>query len=243
MSRSPSGVRLYNDFRDNLIIDRYHPDLATMRGAKRDKLRSENSEDALTWNVFRSLAQIDPAFWFPLLRKNAFPGFDSGPVPDVVTTHLWKVVHPPPSLRLHQKDEDPSEIDIVIETEVSVWFIEAKFKSDISTRTTNNPTRDQVIRNLDVGSWYAGVRDFYFSLLIMDEERSPKGVQVLKGVWPTPPVLAHRPDGMQNVRGVGLLRWRDVATVLQAAADRAPRDDERGYARRAVGWMRERDLA
>jgi hypothetical protein len=242
MTRSKSGVRLYDDFRDNLIIDRYHPDLATMRGAKRDKLRSENSEDALTWNVFRSLAQVDPSFWLPLLHQKAFPAAAPTSTPEIVTTHLWKEVHPPPSLRLHQKDEDPSEIDIVIETEVSVWFIEAKFKSDVSTRTTNNPTRDQVVRNLDVGSWYAGVRDFYFALLVMDEEKSPKGVGVLKAVWPAMPALAHRPDAMKNIKGCGLLQWRDVADVLQAAADHAPRDDERGYARRAAGWMKERGL-
>src|SRR5688572_32194368 len=201
MSRSKSGVRLYDDFRDNLIIDRYHPDLAAMRGAKREMLRSENSEDALTWNVFRSLIQVDPSFWFPLLRAKAFPDSEPGPVPHIVTTHLWEQVHPPPSLRLHQKDEDPSEIDIIIETEVSVWFIEAKFKSDISTKTTNKPTRDQVVRNLDVGSWYAGVRDFYFALLVMDEEKSPKGVGVLKAVWPAVPALAHRPDAMKNIKG------------------------------------------
>src|SRR5688500_20153242 len=118
MSRSKSGVRLYDDFRDNLIIDRYDPTLARMRGSKRDKLRSENSEDALTWNVFRSLAQVDPSFWLPLLRAKAFPETAPVSVPQIVTTHLWKAVHPPPSLRLHQKDEDPSEIDIIIETEV-----------------------------------------------------------------------------------------------------------------------------
>jgi hypothetical protein len=243
MTTSKSGVRLYDDFRDNLIIDRYHPDLASMRGSKRDKLRSENSEDALTWNVFRSLSQVDPAFWLPLLRSKAFPDGGESVSPQLVTTHLWMDVHPPPSLRLHQKDEDPSEIDIVIETEVSVWFIEAKFKSDISTRTTNNPSRDQIVRNLDVGSWYAGRRDFYFALLITDDSWSPKGVQVLKSVWPKLPQLAHRPDGMQNVKGCALLRWKDVAAVLQAAADGAPRDDERGYARRAAGWMKERGLA
>lgn len=242
MSQSRSGVRLYDDFRDNLIIDRYHPNLATMRGSKRDKLRSENSEDALTWNVFRSLAQVDPSFWLPLLRAKAFPEAEPVSTPQIVTTHLWKEVHPPPSLRLHQKDEDPSEIDIIIETEVSVWFIEAKLKSEISTKTTNDRTRDQVVRNLDVGSWYAGVRDFYFALLIMDEEKSPKRVGVLKAVWPSVPSLDHRPDGMNNIKGCGLLRWRDVADVLQAAADRAPRDDERGYARRAAGWMKERGL-
>src|SRR5215210_6173022 len=123
MSRSKSGVRLYDAFRDNLIIDRYHPDLAVMRGEKREQLRSENSEDALTWNVFRSLAQIDPGFWLPLLRAKAFRDEAPAAIPQLATTHLWKEVQPPPSLRLHQKDEDPSEIDIVIETEVSVWFI------------------------------------------------------------------------------------------------------------------------
>ena len=242
MTLSKSGVRRYDDFRANLIIDRYHPDLATMRGSKRDMLRSENSEDALTWNVFRSLTQVDPSFWLPLLRAKAFPDAEPVSIPQIVTTHLWKEVYPPPSLRLHQRDEDPSEIDVIIETEVSVWFIEAKFKSDISTKTTNNPTRDQVIRNLDVGSWYAGVRDFYFALLIMDEERSPKGVNVLKAVWPAVPSLPHRPDGMRNIKGCGLLRWRGVAEVLAAAANTAPKDDERGYARRAAGWMKERGL-
>jgi hypothetical protein len=242
MSTSKSGVRLYDDYRDNLIIDRYHPELAAMRGSKRDRLRSENSEDALTWNVFKSLGQIEPSFWLPLLRQKAFPTAPPLSPPQLVTTHLWINVSPPPSLRLHQKDEGMSEIDVIIETEVSVWFIEAKFKSDISTRTTSNEERDQIVRNLDVGSWYAGTRDFYFALLIMDEEKSPKGVQVLKAVWPSLPALPHRPDGMKNIKGVGLLRWRDVAEVLQAAADDAPRDDERGYARRAVGWMRERGL-
>src|SRR5688500_5561155 len=242
MSRSKSGVRLYDDFRDNLIIDCYHPDLATMRGAKREMLRSENSKDALTWNVFRSLIQVDPSFWFPLLRAKAFPDSEPGPVPHIVNTHLWEQVHPPPSLRLHQKDEDSSEIDVIIETEVSVWFIEAKFKSDISTKTRNNPTRDQVVRKLDVGSWYAGTRDFYFALLIMDAERGPKGVQVVTALDQKVPELQHRPDGMKNIRAVGQLLWRDIADVLQAAAEGAPKDDERGYARRAAGWMKERGL-
>jgi hypothetical protein len=168
---------------------------------------------------------------------------DADAVPQIVTTHLWREIHPPPSLRLHQKDEDPSEIDIIIETEVSVWFIEAKFKSDISTKTTNNPTRDQVVRNLDVGSWYAGVRDFYFSLLVTDDARSPKGMSVLKQVWPKVPTLPHRPDGMNNIKGCGRLLWRDIASVLRVAGEEAPRDDERVYARRALGWMGERGLS
>lgn len=241
--RSTSGVRLYDDFRNNLIIDRYHADLAVMRGSKRDRLRSENSEDALTWNVFRSLNQIDPGVWLPLLRQKAFPDSEPAPTPQIVTMHLWKEVEPPPALRLYQRDEGASEIDVVIETEFSVWFIEAKFKSDISTGTTNNPTRDQIVRNLDVGSWYAGVRDFYFALLIMDEERSPKGVEVLNSLGGSPPTLPHRPDGLQNVKGCGLLRWRDIAGVLRVCADDGGlREGEAQFARNAWSWMQQRGL-
>lgn len=52
---SPSGVWVASDFRSNLIIDRYDPVFADMRASKLKHLRSVNSEDAVTWNVFRSL--------------------------------------------------------------------------------------------------------------------------------------------------------------------------------------------
>jgi hypothetical protein len=119
-----------------------------------------------------------------------------------------------------------------------VWFIEAKFKSDISTETMHDPDRDQVIRNLDVGRWYAGVRDFYFSLLITDVKRSPKGAKVIEKLGAQVPTLAHRPDGMKNLKGAGLLRWVDVAEVLRATAEAAPRKDERVHAAKAVEWMK-----
>jgi hypothetical protein len=64
---SPSGVRIARDFRSNLIIDRYDPVFADMRASKIKHLRSVNSEDAITWNVFRSLRQIEPSVprWTP----------------------------------------------------------------------------------------------------------------------------------------------------------------------------------
>ena len=43
---SASGVRVADDFRDNLIIDRYDPIFLLMRASKLKHLRSENSEDA-----------------------------------------------------------------------------------------------------------------------------------------------------------------------------------------------------
>jgi hypothetical protein len=38
-----------DDFRDNFIIDRYDPVFVTMPASKLKHLRSENSQDAVTW--------------------------------------------------------------------------------------------------------------------------------------------------------------------------------------------------
>ena len=240
-TRSAGGVFLFEDFRDNLIIDRYDVGFLAMRGAKTDSMRSENSEDALTWNVFRSLAQVDPTFWLPHLFR---VGFDRAPNVQArsVGVKLWQRVQPPPALRLFQKDEGESEIDVLIETEQMVWFIEAKFRSDVSERTTNNPDRDQVIRNLDVGTWYAGVRDFYFSLLLLDAPVTTKGTALVERYAASRDEvlrrLPHRPDQLANLRGIGLLRWSHLNAVLAQSATGAPRADERAYAQRAVEWLK-----
>jgi hypothetical protein len=89
---------------------------------------------------------------------------------------LWQSIPPPLGL-LDGGDEGHSEIDVVIEASTWVWFIEAKYRSDISLGTTTRPQRDQVLRNIDVGSYHAGVREFYFSLLIAAEKTSPEGVK------------------------------------------------------------------
>src|SRR5262245_3276487 len=174
---SPSGVWVANDFRANLIIDRYDPVFADMRASKLKHLRSANSEDAVTWNVFRSLRQIAPEIWLPPLWQLAFPDIKK-PSDLRATVRLWESVSPPLGL-LADGDEGASEIDVVIETASWVWFIEAKYRSDISTGTTTRPERDQILRNLDVGTYYAGVRQFFFSLLISSEQRSPVGTKLL----------------------------------------------------------------
>lgn len=240
---SPSGVWIADDFRSNLIIDRYDPVFADMRLSKLKHLRSVNSEDAVTWNVFRSLRQIAPEAWLPPLWSRAF----GTPLPKDLNAAvtLWKSVPPPLGL-LVDGDEGPSEIDVAIEAASWIWFIEAKYRGDISKGTTTRPTRDQVLRNLDVGSYYAGVRNFYFSLLIASDRRSPLGVQKLHEYSDFNNVrelLVHRTDGVTNLRGIGKLTWSQLDEVLIAARDAAPRRDEQAYASRASEWLRAAVLA
>jgi hypothetical protein len=241
---SPSGVWVADDFRSNLIIDRYDPVFADMRASKLKHLRSANSEDAVTWNVFRSLRQIAPEAWLPELWQRAFPA--GGVPPDTnVTVKLWESVPPPLGL-LADGDEGLSEVDVVLESPTWVWFLEAKYQSDISVGTTTRPDRDQVLRNIDIGSYFAGVRQFFFSLLIASESRSPIGVQRIQEYEsleiPRRKLESHRPDGLKNVGRIGILTWSQLAEVLSHASDTARRGDEQAYARNAVTWLQERVL-
>lgn len=241
---SPSGVFIAADFRANLIIDRYDPVFADMRASKLKHLRSANSEDAVTWNVFRSLRQIAPQEWLPSLWQRSFPSLTC-PADLKAVVRLWESIPPPLGL-LAGGDEGASEIDVVVEAPSWVWFIEAKYRSDISTGTTTRPDRDQVIRNIDVGSYQAGVRQFFFSLLISSEARSPEGVKRIHEYKdlsiPRAKLQAHRPDGLLNVKAIGQLTWKDLECVLAQASKAAQREDERAYAARAVAWLRERVL-
>ena len=240
---SPSGVFIANDFRSNLIIDRHDPVFADMRASKRKHLHSVNSEDAVTWNVFRSLRQIDPAEWLASVWQRAFPSIQI-PLDVAATVKLWESVRPLLGL-LANGDEGASEIDVIVESASWVWFIEAKYRSDISPGTTTRPERDQVLRYLDVGTYYAGVRPFYFSLLVRSREQSPLGVErVDRYSEPSAiqAILPHRPDGLKNFSGIGVLTWADLGTVLRSVSVSARREDERAYATRAHSWLMQRGI-
>jgi hypothetical protein len=216
-----------------------------MRASKLKHLRSQNSEDAVAWNVFRSLRQIDPVSWLPPLAATAFPDHSERPLPPA-TVSLWVSAPPPPSL-LTYGDEGVSEIDVAIESPTWVWFVEAKHHSDISTGTTTRPDRDQVLRNVDVGTYYAGVRAFYFSLLIGSPKASRAGVEAVdlyKSLEePRRRLAGHRADGLQNLRGISHLTWSSLADALQCAVKGASREDERNYASRALEWLSAKSIA
>jgi hypothetical protein len=119
--RTTGGVFVADDFRDNLIVDRYDNVFAAMRGEKINHLRSENSEDVLTWNVFRSLHKVNPSLWLSSFFNRAFAA-ELPDQPKVVTLDLWPTLTPPPTLRLFQKDEGESEIDVRIEMGSALWI-------------------------------------------------------------------------------------------------------------------------
>ena len=63
------GVRVFEDHRDNLTVD---VENALVQG-RASQLRSEDSQSALLWNVFRSLEKIDLKAWLPRFLTSALP--------------------------------------------------------------------------------------------------------------------------------------------------------------------------
>ena len=193
---------------------------------------------------FVPFGKVTPAAWLPNLWVRAFPDVVT-PSDLQATVTLWQSVAPPRGL-LAEGDEGDSEIDVVIESATWIWFIEAKHRSDISIGTTTRPERDQVLRNLDVGTHYAGVRQFFFSLLISSEKTSPIGAQRVREhrdfAKPRALLRSHRPDGLPNLTAVGEIRWGHLGEVLFAASTSAPREDERRLRKPAHAWLCERGL-
>ena len=223
--RSNTGVRVFVDYRDNLIVDKDDPVIA-VQGEKKygrgivkglSKLGSENSEDSLTWNTFRTLEKIRPELWFPVL----FPDIEmSRDEYENMKLYFWKEFWPPGERPVR---EGNSEVDLAIETRGKLIFVEAKYKSEISEYTKHDTERDQIIRNVDVGSCEAvkSGKDFYFVLLV--PEGNVFSVERLRKYKENPEEIrrkigSYRKD-IENYsvisRRMSVLFWEDILGMVE----------------------------
>ena len=174
---SDTGVKVFVNFKDNLIVDPDDPVIAAQaRNWRYTKgmakgcsyLGSENSEDAMMWNVFKTLEKSRPEKWFSEIFPQITRAKDEPFT--IPTLKFWDKFFPP---MLRPFPEGETHVDLTIETSSKLIFIEAKYKADISRNTTHDPNRDQIIRNIDVGSWAAKKRakTFYFALLTLKTNR------------------------------------------------------------------------
>ncbi|RUL52253.1 MULTISPECIES: hypothetical protein [Lysinibacillus] len=206
---------LQQQFRESLIIDKYDPQLAGWGTRRFRPDRSESMEDALTWNVFRSLRQIKPSTWIGPLFRKAFHLDLPYSVNDVQVS-LWRRVTPPKDIHL---PDLYYEIDLIIETKEFVWFLLAKYKSDIQIQPYNQRQSNQILRNIDVGLEYTKHRDFYFSLLFVDTYHTPYGQILTKQYQQSEEAilqdLPHRTTEIARLKGLSTLRWKAVHEVLK----------------------------
>ena len=261
--RSETETRIFEDHRDNLTID-IDSDLVRGRAAE---MRSEHSESALLWNVFRTLQRIDPGLWLPRLVRSALPravrdgsvapALDRAGLADV-QFHWWQRWDVPPErhtwlhdaalsgcLRLDHYPahcvpdkkaeierrlqnelpfEDPVEIPLCIETRDCFLGIETVYKSNLRRHTAFDSQRDAILRLLDAGSTAASGRGKRFAALVLCTDPRMLNVETVRLVdrYRGQPqrlveALPHRPDRAALERlaeAIGLLRWKDLGTLL-----------------------------
>lgn len=227
---SYGGVRVYKRLEDHPLLsgtDLSHPDLLRKaeecftRGNVKGlpKICSENSEDALTWHHFSPLLKPtgETGKWLKFfldeaLDGRASPGARAGTAS--AQLHFWhgrktlnNVYSPPPSRACREGD---TEVDLTIELgRHALVFVEAKHKSPVQMRTKYDETRDQIIRNVDVGSWHTGQRgfaEFYFILVTADRDPNKAHAQLMSRYRPNP-------DGLRTA-----LPYRDDLTDQDFAA-------------------------
>ena len=229
--------------------------LQTRKGRKTSDmeriLHSRNSEDWVTWNFFAILLEQYPTGWWrhfagEARRRN--PGLDF-PVDDrsLPTPRPWTAVRTPPGYEAARRArmlasgnpewvaragtpdpvEGPSEIDITLEHDEFLVYVEAKLGSDVSMCTSHDPLRNQIIRNIDCLIEEAGERTPIFWLLAKDEEPARAYVQMINAYKSDPGLLArdlpHRSAKTLDkiAQNLTILLWSNFAELICVPGDEA----------------------
>ncbi len=137
---SESGVRVFSDYRDNISIDKNNPALKKKAEYRREKyskgkvkglsrLGSENSEDAKSWNLFRTLQlKSDMQKYYGLIKvQDKLPSLlfwgldpDTGKF-DPVLKSVLDEIEPPHLWKVQQ-----TEPDVIVIGQLTVVFNECK---------------------------------------------------------------------------------------------------------------------
>jgi hypothetical protein len=207
-------------------------------------LQSHNSEDWVTWNFFQiMLGEYPTEWWNHLLTAARIRNPDVSlpfherliPVP-----HFWSSFRSPSLYEAQSRArmlqsgnaewisrasdpapvEGSSEIDILFDHDEFLIYVEAKLGSDISMRTTFDPHRNQIIRNIDCLLANAGNRLPAFWMLAKDEEPNRAYVQLMRSYKADPgPLIRHLPHrDPKQLEGIAqnltILLWSDFEKLV-----------------------------
>lgn len=232
----PSSLS-YGDARqdpcDRFVIAAHHPDRLRRPVIRPGVHEKDRRQQALAWNLFRTLELLTPAFWMRLFHTRAF-GEPLTPAPQIVRISLWRSLPLPPVQRL-DGDRPEAFADVIIETEHAQWTLVCASDEERWEAVSRCETL------ADAGAWHAGARRHHCGI-IDDGTAEPSLREVLRARYSrsrqsaalrTAVPLLPRSSGTP-----GVARWSDIAAILKECADADSLPPvERAIARNAVAWL------
>jgi hypothetical protein len=251
------------------IVDRAEFDRHPKSQKPKDRERvlfSNASEDWVTWTAFRLLKSCTPNSWWPglvSLAKSNNPSLSLPPdwneTPEI---KLWETTTSPAAYESTSRKrmrssgnpawiarganpkpvEGLSEIDVILQNATMLIFVEAKLGSDISQRTTYDPKRNQIVRNIDCLIDQAQERVPVFWMLVRDREQARLYTQLINHYRTEPNVLVQElphSDASRVVsvaQNLSLILWKDLLyKVVQGSQSN---DDEQTQSIKKELWRR-----
>ena len=220
-------------------------------------LYSPRSEDWVTWNVFCLLEREPRDEWWRRLIGAVSHSSNVDVVLDTPTDiELWRRVTSPVAYEASNRQkmldsdnpawtnraghpgpvEGDSEIDIAMSGSEYLIFVEAKLGSDISARTTYDPARNQIVRNVDCVIEHSDGRRPLFWMLVKDRVATRAYVHLVTAYRERPELLAaslpHRdPQALTELTGtMAIVTWAELLQDVRTTEDEERRvlDEIRG---------------
>jgi hypothetical protein len=216
-------------------------------------LFSSASEDWVTWTAFWLLESITPQTWWADLVALAKAGNPSLALPPgwerIPEVRLWETIASPAGYERASRERmrssgdakwvarsgDPrpvegmSEIDIILRNAAMLVFAEAKLNSDISSTTTYDPLRNQIVRNVDCVLDQARDLVPMFWMIVRDFGRDRSYAQLINHYRAEPDALVRELPHQDPIRVAALARnlslilWKDLLPAIVQIRDN---DDE-----------------
>jgi hypothetical protein len=220
---------------ETYFVHGHHPDRLQVPEPRPGRVGADRMRAALAWNVFRTLAPIDPSRWLRTLHARVF-GFDERyRAPQWLDVRLWTVVPGPGTA------DATGCVDVVCASGDALWAFLTTFERDVIVTAADASTVDPIVRTVAAAARLAGSRRCFVGLLSSGGNSAAIGERLVRRYATAPARLRDRlPSDLASVDigGLGAGTWATAATVLAGcAASPAVGDPERGSARRCLRWL------
>ena len=223
-----------HDVRDQFVIAAHHADRLRRPAATPGATEHTRFQQALIWNVFRTLELLAPSFWLRRLHVR-LTGEPSIVPAQIVEVRLWRALPLPPIQRIDGGRPDVLA-DVVIETEHAVWTLIVAPGGDAGHEDV------RAAELVDAGAWLAGARRHHCGVIEAGITSTSLG-SVLKSRYARSresAALRSATRGPAAPAAVtwGVLQWAEMAALLQECRDAHNLPlIERTLARNALDWL------